>query len=87
MWEYSQPPKIERGEFGTQYIVGTLRYNSDRQLSYASVTCQVLQDGVQVADALDNASGLQPNSQWRFKAMLLDTVSGPYNIKCQASGF
>lgn len=86
-WSWGKAPSIERGEFGTQYVVGTLKYNSSRQLSYVQVSCQIMLNQVQIADVFDNASGLQPNSSWRFKAILLENVRSYDDIRCQASGF
>lgn len=86
-WSWVSAPSIERGQFGTQYVVGTLKYNSSRQLNYAQVSCQVMLNNVQIADVLDNTSGLQPNSAWRFNAILLENVSSYDDIRCQASGF
>ena len=96
-WEASRPtfsltqaPTIESegyGGFSTHYIVGVLQYNGDRQLSSISVTCQVYYQGVQIADSLDIASGLQPRSKWRFRAMILEDVSRYDDIVCQADGF
>ena len=74
------------GGFVNQYIVGVLKYNGSKQLSYVSVTCQVYDRGVQIADGLGNASGLQPYAQWRFRALMTETVDQYDNIVCQADG-
>ena len=86
-WVEVQAPRIEVGQFGNQYIVGSIKNNTDRQLGYAQVSCQIIQNGVQVADALDNTNGMQPYGTWQYRAILIDPVSGRGRIECQASGF
>lgn len=87
MFTYAEPPTIENEGYGMQSIVGILNYNGDRQLSYVDISCQVLHDGVQIADSLDNATGLQPRSKWRFRAMLFEEVARYDRIVCQAEGW
>ena len=86
-WVQVNAPTVEIGQFGNQYIVGSVKNNTDKQLNYAQVSCQIIQDGVQIADALDNTSGVQPNGVWQYRAILIEPVSGRGQIECQASGF
>lgn len=87
-WIQVQPPQIQIGQFGNQYIVGSVKNNTDRLLSYAQISCQVISNGVQIADALDNTNGVQPQGTWQYRAILIEPVTASTGrIECQASGF
>lgn len=88
LFRITQAPRIETDDVGLQYVVGVLRYNGRQRLNYVEVICSVWYQNDLVADAIDNELGLNPNSSWRFRAMILDIngVSRYDDIHCLGNG-
>jgi hypothetical protein len=61
------------GEFGTSYISGIVRNNSDHRYSYVQINVPLYDaEGNQVGSALDNINDLNPGGTWKFKAIVLE---------------
>ena len=61
-------------EYGTIYIEGEIKNNSDKTYSYAQVTFNLYdEDGAQLGSAMDNINNLEPNGTWKYKAMAYST--------------
>ena len=83
-----QKPKFGSTSYGSTVIRGQVRNNTDKFLSYAQVSCQIYDGGVQIASALDNTSGVSASASWRYEALLIeDLLTGSYGIECQADGW
>jgi len=62
-----------RGDYGTRYISGIVRNNSDHSYGYVQITVPLYDaDGNQVGSALDNINDLNPGGTWKFKAIVLE---------------
>lgn len=64
---------FENGSYGTQYITGTVRNNSNDRISYAQIEFALYdKSGAQVGTALDNIAQLDAGGTWKFKAVILE---------------
>ena len=78
---------VQSGDFGTKYIVGTIKNNGKRTYSYVQVTINLYDDdGAQVGSTLDNINNLEAGGTWRFKAMVFEPDATNYKIK-EITGF
>ena len=56
--------------FGTTYIQGEIKNNTDKTYSYVQVTFNLYDaNGAQIGTAMDNINNLEPNSTWKYKAL------------------
>lgn len=61
----------ERDEFSL-YVTGIVKNNTDKDLSYLSVTIPMKDsDGNKTGDAIDNVNNIGPGETWKFKAIYL----------------
>lgn len=61
-------------QYGTIYIEGEIKNNSDKTYSYAQVTFNLYDaDGAQLGTAMDNINNLEPNGTWKYKALAYST--------------
>ena len=61
----------ERDEFSL-YVTGIVKNNTDKDLSYISVTVPMKDsDGNKTGDAIDNVNNIGPGETWKFKAIYL----------------
>jgi hypothetical protein len=59
--------------YGSSTVTGIIRNNTDRQISYASVTIALFNSrGAQVGSTIDNVADLAPHTDWRFEAFVLE---------------
>ena len=70
-------------EYGTRYVTGKVKNNTDKALRYVSVRVPIYDgQGNKIEDAMSNMADLAPNATWKFKAYVMtdDTVSfgSPY---------
>ncbi|HBT20620.1 MAG TPA: DUF3426 domain-containing protein [Peptococcaceae bacterium] len=78
---------IVKDEFGTRYVVGTVKNNTDKEYSYVQVEINLYDDsGAQVGSTLDNTNNLEPGGTWKFKAVIMEDNATKYRIK-DISGF
>lgn len=78
---------VQPGDFGTKYIVGTIKNNGKRTYSYVQVTINLYDDdGAQVGSTLDNINNLEAGGTWKFKAMVFEEDATNYKIK-EITGF
>lgn len=78
---------VESGEYGSRYIVGKVKNNSDDQYSYVSVEFNLYDSqGNQIGSTMDNVSNLEPESTWRFKALVHEEGTTSYKLK-EISGY
>ncbi len=76
-----------KDEFGTRYVVGTVKNNTDKEYSYVQVEINLYDDsGAQVGSTLDNTNNLEPGGTWKFKAVIMEDNATKYRIK-DISGF
>jgi len=60
-------------DHGSRTLTGTIRNNSDRNMSYVSIEFELTdRDGVTVGSAIDNVGSLSANGTWAFEALVLD---------------
>lgn len=60
-------------KYGSSTVTGIIRNNTDRQISYASVTIALFNSrGAQVGSTLDNVADLAPHTDWRFEAVVFE---------------
>ncbi len=65
--------EIESRTFGTRYIVGTVKNNSNHEYSYLQIEFNLYDsNGVLVGNALDSIDNLKPNEIWRFEALIFE---------------
>lgn len=63
----------EHSEYGARYLVGTVRNNTDKSYGYVQITFALLDaDGAQVGSTFTNVNDLQPHTDWRFRAGVLE---------------
>lgn len=61
-------------QYGTIYIEGEVKNNSDKTYSYAQITFNLYDaDGAQLGSAMDNINNLEPNGTWKYKALAYST--------------
>lgn len=61
----------EKDEFSL-YVTGIVKNNTDKDLSYLSVTIPMKDsDGNKTGDAIDNVNNIGPGETWKFKAIYL----------------
>jgi len=78
---------VETGDYGSKYIVGTIKNNGAKTLSYVQVTINLYDDtGAQVGSTLDNVNNLEAGGTWKFKAYWLESDATNYKIK-EITGF
>ena len=71
----------ENGEFGTGYIVGSIRNNTSRRYGYVQIEINLYDDSMaQVGSTMANANNLEPGGIWRFKAPLLERNARQYRV-------
>lgn len=64
--------KVESSEY-SYYLVGVIKNNSGRELSYLQVTFSLYdKDGNQLGTAIDNVNNLEKDGTWKFKAMAFE---------------
>lgn len=64
---------VMRGEYGSIYIIGRVRNNSNRTFSYAQISFRLFdKNGNHIGTAMDNITNLEPKSIWKFKALILN---------------
>lgn len=72
------PLKLEEfdwktGEYGNNFLVGTVKNNSSKQFSYAQISFNLYDNNKnQVGTALANINNLEPNGTWKFEAVVLE---------------
>ncbi len=63
----------ETSEYGSNYIVGTVKNQSDRTFSSVSISFVLLDaSDAQVGSTSDYTSDLAPGRTWKFKALVFD---------------
>lgn len=66
--------EISTDSFGTTYIEGEIKNNTDKTYSYVQVTFNLYDsNGAQIGTAVDNINNLEPKGVWKYKAMGLTT--------------
>lgn len=66
--------KIQKDELGIQYIVGSYKNVSGKDISYVQITFALYdKSGAQIGTAVDNINNLTKDSVWKFKAVPLVT--------------
>lgn len=61
-------------EYGTSYIEGEIKNNTDKTYNYVQVTFNLYdKSGAQLGTAVDNINNLEPNGTWKYKALGLTT--------------
>lgn len=69
------------------YIIGTIKNNKGKTLSYAQVTFNLYDDeGNQIGTAIDNINNFEKDGTWKFKAMGLETDAKSYKL-VEITGF
>ena len=77
---------VERDAY-TSYVVGEVRNRCDRDFDYVQVTISLFDaSGNQVGSTLDNVNDLQPNTVWRFRAIILEQEAENYRVT-ELTGF
>lgn len=60
------------GEYGTKYLVGTVKNNSDKQYSCVTVEFNLYDEsGAQVDSTFAIVNNLEPYGTWKFEAMVI----------------
>ena len=63
----------ETTEYGTRYLVGTVKNQSDRTFGYVQISFVLLDaNDVQVGSTMDLTNDLTPGRTWKFKAIVFD---------------
>lgn len=78
---------VENGDYGTKYIVGSVKNNGGKTYKYVQVTINLYDNsGAQVGSTLANVNNLEPGGTWKFKAMWLEKDATNYKVK-EITGF
>lgn len=73
---------VETGDYGTKYIVGSVKNNGAKTYSYVQVTINLYDNsGAQVGSTLANVNNLEPGGTWKFKAYWIEKDATNYKIK------
>jgi hypothetical protein len=68
-WQWQWPT----AEYGSRYIVGTVRNNSDKEFSSVFLDFNLYDsNGAQVGSAGDSVTNLEAHGTWKFKAIVLE---------------
>jgi hypothetical protein len=71
----------ETGDYGSNYVVGTIKSNVNKQFTYVQVTVSLYDaSGAQVGSTLANVNNLDPYGTWKFKAPILDKDAVKYKM-------
>jgi hypothetical protein len=63
-------------EYGTKYITGSVKNNSDKSYKYAQISFMLYDDDdAQVGSAFANINNLESNGTWKFKAIVLEKTA------------
>jgi len=63
----------ESTDYGTKYIVGSVKNNTDREYKYAQISFALYdKDDAQVGSAWANINNLEASGTWKFKAVVLN---------------
>lgn len=69
-------------EYGSRYLVGTVKNNTDKQYSYVQVEFNLYDNsGAQVGSTADNINNLEPHGTWKFKAMVMEEKATRAKLK------
>lgn len=69
------------------YIIGTIKNNKGRTLSYAQVTFNLYdEEGNQIGTAMDNINNFEKDGTWKFKAIGFETDAKSYKL-VEITGF
>lgn len=69
-------------EYGLQAVCGTVLNNSSKTKRYVQVGVNLYdKNNNQIGSALDNILNLEPNSKWKFKAMVSEDNVHSYAVK------
>jgi len=72
---------VETGDYGSRYVVGTIKNNVNKQFSYVQVTINEYDStGAQIGSTLANANNLEPYGTWKFKAYVLDKEATDFKV-------
>ncbi len=72
---------VETGDYGTRYVVGTIKNNVNKQFTYVQVTINEYDSsGAQIGSTLANANNLEPYGTWKFKAPVLDKDATDFKV-------
>ena len=78
---------VETGDYGSKYIVGSVKNNAGKTYGYVQVTINLYDNsGNQVGSTMSNVNNLEPGGTWKFKAYWLEKDATNYKIK-EISGF
>jgi uncharacterized protein YcfL len=72
---------VETGDYGTRYVVGTIKSNVNKQFSYAQVTINEYDSsGAQIGSTMANVNNLEPHATWKFKAPILEKSAVDFKV-------
>jgi len=64
----------ENEEYGTRYLVGTVKNNVNKEFSYCQIEFNLYdkENGSQVGSTFDNINNLEADGTWKFKAIVME---------------
>lgn len=73
---------VKTGQYGNRLIVGRIKNNGSKELSYVMVTFSLYdsQNNL-VGTALANVNNLEPGATWKFEAGILEDNAVSYKVK------
>ncbi|MFA4876561.1 MAG: FxLYD domain-containing protein [Methanoregula sp.] len=72
----------ETGDYGSRYVVGSVKNNGDKTYNYVQITINEYDDsGAQVGSTLANVNNLEPGGIWKFKAYVIDKEATNFKVK------
>ncbi|MFZ1898067.1 FxLYD domain-containing protein [Methanoregula sp.] len=73
---------VMTGDYGVQYVAGTVKSNVNKQFTYVQVTVNEYdKDGAQIGSTLANVNNLEPYGTWKFKAVVIDKDAASFKVK------
>nr|WP_246596237.1 FxLYD domain-containing protein [Bacillus alkalicola] len=73
--------ELVEDEYGSTYVTGRIRNDSEYTLDYLTIDINVLdEEGTIVASTLDIVEGIKPGQMWLFKAYYFDVEGHSFDI-------
>jgi len=72
----------ETGQYGNEYVAGTIKNNDNKEFSYVQVTINEYDaSGAQIGSTLANVDNLEAYGTWKFQAPVLDSKAVSFKVK------
>lgn len=80
-YEFVEGPTLTDGDFGSKYIKGILKNDTDDDKGYIQISFTLYDsDGNNIGTAVTNTNNLKAGGTWKFEAMCLEDNVSSYEL-------